>query len=51
MQLTKEMAQKQLETIKANTEGFIQGYVQALSFAIQVAETKETEKPVEQVQP
>ena len=46
MQITKEMMQKQLETVKSNTEGFLQGYAQALSFVVQVLET--VEKPVEQ---
>jgi hypothetical protein len=46
MQLTKEALQKQLEVIKNSTDGFLQGYAQALTW---VNQTLETEKPVEQV--
>ncbi len=42
MELTKEIAQKQLEAVKGNMEGFVQGYAQALTFALQVIDTKES---------
>jgi hypothetical protein len=44
MELTKEIAQKKLEEVKANTEGFLQGFAQGLSFAIQIVETPEPKK-------
>lgn len=47
MQVTKELLTKQLEQIKNGTDGFMQGYSQALGWVFQVIETKEPEKPVE----
>lgn len=47
VEITKEMLQKQMEIIKNNTDGFVQGYAQALGFVNQVLEQKD-EKPVEQ---
>lgn len=48
MEITKELLQKQLETIKYNTDGFLQGYAQALGYVNQLLETKEPETKVEQ---
>ena len=43
MEITKELLQSQLDTLKKNQDGFLQGYVQALSWVASVLETKETE--------
>ena len=47
MEITKEMLQKQMEIIKNNTDGFVQGYAQALGYVVSVLEAKD-EKPSEQ---
>jgi len=41
MEITKEMLQKQMEIIKNNTDGFVQGYAQALGFISQVIDQPE----------
>ena len=46
MEITKEMLVKQMEVIKNNTDGFVQGYAQALGFVNQVLEQKPPETPV-----
>lgn len=41
VQVTKEILNKQLATVQKQTEGFMQGYVQALSFVNGVLDAKE----------
>ena len=48
MEITKEMLQKQMEIIKNSTDGFVQGYAQALGYVNQILEQKPPETPVEQ---
>lgn len=54
MKITKEALEKQLDVVKTNMDGYMQGYVSALSFVSHVLDTpdvceiKETE-PVKEL--
>lgn len=47
MQVTKEMLIKQLDDVRKNIDGFLQGYTQAVSFVIETLDKPEDGKQVQ----